>query len=167
MIDYRMKSEEITIKEESVHSPEARMLLSELSRALSQITGCSGERSFDPDQMDDPRACFAIARDDSGAAVGCGGFRPVENTTAEMKRVYSKVNGKGIGKRILAFLEGRAAEFDFDRIIVETRVVNENAVHFYLQNGYQVIPNYGKYVGHEEAICFEKLLKPSSMKTES
>jgi len=36
--------------------------------------------------------------------------------------------------------------------------VNGRAVAFYERHGYRVIPNYGKYVGREDAVCIGKVL---------
>lgn len=41
---------------------------------------------------------------------------------------------------------------------LETRLVNTRAVHFYERHGYSRIPNYGRYIGRPEAVCFEKTL---------
>ena len=46
--------------------------------------------------------------------------------------------------------------FGYKAVWLETRRVNESAVRFYLEQGYQVRPNYGNYIGRSEAICFEK-----------
>ena len=41
---------------------------------------------------------------------------------------------------------------------LETRIVNAKAISFYERNGYRKIPNYGKYAGRANSICFEKNL---------
>ena len=149
----------ISISSESIHTPDAAMLLSELASALVGITGCSGNASFDLDDMIDSRSCFAVARDDNGIALGCGAIRPFNASTAEMKRVYVRNKNSGVGKKVVQFLEQCAVELGYSRIILETRIVNEKAVSFYLRNGYTIIQNYGKYAGHEEDVCFEKILQ--------
>lgn len=45
---------------------------------------------------------------------------------------------------------------NYSKVILETRVINKNAVNFYKKNQYKVIKNYGKYTNNDEAICFEK-----------
>ncbi|MDK2868423.1 MAG: hypothetical protein PWP38_2738 [Clostridiales bacterium] len=91
-------------------------------------------------------------------AVGCGAFRPMNDSTAEIKRMYAKEKGRGIGALILSHLEREAKQMGYSRIWLETRRINENAVQFYKDHGYQRIPNYGKYAGNALAICFEKKL---------
>ena len=147
---------DFTIIVESIATPDATRLLKELSSALESITGNSGTASFDADAMSDPRACFAVARNADGVAVGCGAIRPLDANTAEMKRVYARTPHSGVGGQIVAFLERKAAELGFEAIALETRTINTKAVSFYLRNGYSIIPNYGNYAGQDEAVCFEK-----------
>lgn len=149
---------DVTITIESIHSPDAQLLLEELSSALESVTGNSGAASFDANEMYDPRAAFVVARDANGFALGCGAIRPLDARKAEMKRVYARAPHSGVGGQIVAYLERIAAENGFELIVLETRAINTNAVSFYLRNGYSIIPNYGKYADRDEAVCFEKQL---------
>ena len=142
-------------------SPEAQQLLAGLSETLQQITGSSGTASFDVNDVKVERACFVIARSVTGAAVGCGAIRPLEPGVAELKRMFALPGSKGVGKAVLGFLEGKASEFGYAQVWLETRKVNERAVLFYLRHGYQTISSFGRYVGRPEAICLGKHL-PSS-----
>ncbi|MFC3460336.1 MULTISPECIES: GNAT family N-acetyltransferase [Massilia] len=136
---------------------EARALIAELDAALAAICGDSGAASFDADDVRGPRALFLLARDAAGQAVGCGALRPVDAEVAEVKRMYARP-GSGAGVHLLGELERRALAFGYRAFWLETRRVNGRAVAFYERNGYRVIPNYGKYVGREDAICLGKLL---------
>ncbi|MDN5300055.1 MAG: hypothetical protein PWP51_2608 [Clostridiales bacterium] len=157
-----MKEKEIhlavTVQNEAVGCKAAVEMMNELSATLEMITGSSGTTSFSTDDMQDPRALFVIARTSEGTAVGCGAFRPMNDSTAEIKRMYAKEKGRGIGALILSHLEREAKQMGYSRIWLETRRINENAVQFYKDHGYQCIPNYGKYAGNALAICFEKKL---------
>ena len=146
----------IAISAESPFSPDAISLMDELSECLQTITGNSGKDSFDPKDICNDRAAFVIARDQSGNALGCGAFRPINETTAEVKRMYAQNKGMGIGGTILAYLEHRAHDFGYKSLRLETRTVNTKAISFYERNGYRTIQNYGKYAGKTNSICFEK-----------
>ena len=148
----------ITVVSEAPDTPDARILLDELSNTLSAITGSSGKTSFDPNDARLENARFAIARDEFGKAVGCGAFRPLEGSVAEVKRMYSRRCMPGIGSAVLLFLEKEALMLGYVALRLETRVVNKRAVAFYVRLGYHRIPNFGKYVGKAEAACFEKRL---------
>ena len=139
-------------------SPDARALMDELSDILTVITGSSGRASFDPDDVRAPRACFAIARDAHGRALGCGAFRPLDASVAEIKRMLARPGTTGVGSAVLRFLEAEAARLGFAAVWLETRLVNARAVAFYERRGYARIPNYGRYAGNDAAACFAKTL---------
>lgn len=136
--------------------PEAVALLDELSARLAAITGNSGRSSFDAADVRVPGALFVLACNVEGKAVGCGAFRPMGEGVAEVKRMYAQVAGAGLA--ILMHLEAAAREYGYHRLRLETRLVNQRAVAFYEKHGYARIPNFGKYAGRPEAVCFEKIL---------
>jgi GNAT superfamily N-acetyltransferase len=145
----------VTIEATTIEDERAVPLLRALSGVLGAITGSTGESSFSSSDLNDARSVFLLAQAD-GVAHGCGAFRRVNSETCEIKRMYVSAGRKGIGSRLLSELERRAAELGYTRVILETRKINAAAVSFYLKNAFLVIPNYGKYVGNELAICFEK-----------
>lgn len=149
----------ITIALEDPGSLDARTLIEELSAALSEITGDSGNSSFDPNGVRAENARFVIARDLQGRAIGCGAFRPLQSDVAEVKRMYSRHATSGVGSAILSFLEREAMKLGYTVLRLETRLVNERAVGFYERRGYERIRNFGKYVGNSKAVCFEKQLR--------
>jgi GNAT superfamily N-acetyltransferase len=153
-----MEGIKLNITTISPFSPDAGALMEELSDRLQSITGDSGKNSFEPQDVCGERAVFVIARNEEGKAIGCGAFRPMNQTTAEVKRMYAKEKGRGVGRQILTYLEHKAYEMGYETLCLETRLVNTSAVSFYERSGYKRIPNYGKYAGREDAICFEKLL---------
>ncbi|MFZ6721540.1 GNAT family N-acetyltransferase [Undibacterium sp. Ji49W] len=138
--------------------PEAEALLEELSASLAVITGSSGRASFDVQDVRVPGALFVMARDASGVAQACGAIRPMEDGVAEVKRMYARTNTLGLGSAVLAHLETAARQYGYRHLRLETRLVNQRAVAFYEKHGYCRIPNFGKYVGKPEAVCFEKTL---------
>ncbi len=139
-------------------NPEAMELLEELSQALMNITGASGQNSFTLEDMDEARSCFVLVINQDGKAVGCGAIRAISQEIAEVKRVYAKEKGQHIGTDILTYLEEKAKSLGFTALWLETRAKNNQAVSFYLKKGYVIRENYGKYAGNNQAVCFEKLL---------
>ena len=148
----------LQVLEADINTDESLSLLKELSGSLNHITGNSGESSFSIDDMEDEKSIFVIARSGSKAA-GCGAIRRIDDSTGELKRMYAKEQGLGVGTSILNFLENKALGFGYSRLICETRKINVGACSFYVRNGFHVIPNYGKYQGRDEAVCFEKRIK--------
>ncbi len=153
-----MNSEEIIIKAEDPRSSDAVQLMNELSICLQSITGDGGQSSFNVEDVCIPRSLFVIARNLKGDAIGCGAFRPMDEKTAEVKRMYVRERSSGVGSKLLFFLEHQAAEMGYEALRLETRIVNQGAVSFYERNGFSRIPNYGRYQGRPEAVCFEKML---------
>lgn len=151
-----MNLETVVISAESPFSADATSLMNELSKCLQDITGNSGNSSFDANDVCNSKAMFVIARTQSGKAVGCGAFRPINEETAEVKRMYAKEKGMGIGNRILSYLEQQAHRMGYKTLCLETRIVNTKAVSFYERNGYTKIPNYGKYATRDNSVCFAK-----------
>ena len=154
-----MKNMSIYLSVEPIDSPDANAMLAELSARLEEITGCSGAASFDASDLLSTRTKFVVARDESGNALGCGAIRSLNEEVAELKRMYSRGSIPDVGSAVLNRLEQEAAACGYHSIRLETRKVNHKAVSFYLHHHYHIIPNYGKYVGKDEAICFEKILE--------
>jgi len=148
----------INIAPEDPTSNDATSLMEDLSDSLRAITGDSGKNSFSVENIRNNCSLFVIARDKNGVAVGCGAFRPIDDTTAEVKRMFARIKDTGIGKKVLSYLEAEAYKMGYSEIHLETRLVNEHAVSFYEHNGYARIPNYGKYINNDMAICFGKQL---------
>lgn len=147
-----------TVESEDPSSADGSALIEALSDALARITGSDGRLSFDPSDVQGPRARFVVARTESGIPVGCGAFRPMGKAVAEVKRMYAAPGTVGVGSAVLAHLESEAAKLGYSELWLETRVVNARAVAFYEHRGYSRIPNFGKYVGRAEAICLAKRL---------
>jgi ribosomal protein S18 acetylase RimI-like enzyme len=148
----------MTVAAEDPTTADAAALMSELSATLALITGDSGNSSFQVEDVLGAAACFSVARDRMGIALGCGAFRPLQDGVAEVKRMLSRPGNPGTGSAILAFLEARARQMGYRELWLETRIVNTRAVQFYEARGYRRRENFGKYAGNPAAICFEKSL---------
>lgn len=133
-------------------------LMNELSDTLESITGDSGKNSFNSDDVCVPRSLFVIGYNENDEPVACGAIRPINENIAEVKRMFAKVKTKGLGTEILLYLEKEAKKLGYSALWLETRLINEQAVSFYIKRGYHKISNYGKYVNNPKAICFEKNL---------
>ena len=150
----------IEVSAEDPAGADALALMAELTAALTAITGDGGQASFDPADVRGPRACFALARDAHGRALGCGALRPMAGDTGEVKRMFARPGTRGVGVALLRFLESEAARHGYRALRLSTRLVNARAVGFYERHGYRRIPGYGRYAGSEVSVCFEKALAP-------
>lgn len=150
--------EKITINEENINSRDAYNLINELSDELEVITGNDGRSSFNKEDVTHGHSVFVIARDVNNYPLGCGALRYYSDGIGEIKRMYVRKKSSGIGSKLLKFLENKAREFNYNKLILETRVINKNAVKFYNKNGYSITQNYGRYIGRVDALCFEKTI---------
>jgi GNAT superfamily N-acetyltransferase len=91
-------------------------------------------------------------------AVGCGAFKPYNDDTMEIKRMYviPELRGKGIASIVLNDLEIWAKQLDYKKCLLETGLKQPEAIALYTKNQYQIIPNFGQYQGVENSVCFEK-----------
>jgi GNAT superfamily N-acetyltransferase len=92
--------------------------------------------------------------------VACGAFRPINETTIEIKRMYTipSIRNRGIGKNILIKLEDWARREGFTVSILETGINQPEAISAYQKSGYTRIPNFPPYVDIKESICMRKYL---------
>jgi GNAT superfamily N-acetyltransferase len=103
-----------------------------------------------------------VARDDTGAAVGCGALRSLGNGVAEVKRMYVApgARGRGAARAVLAGLEQAARERGWTTLRLETGPRQPEAVGLYLSAGYRSIPAFGGYAGApdaEDSLFFERV----------
>lgn len=93
--------------------------------------------------------------------VGCGAIKEFAADSMEVKRMFTSPEGrkKGVATTILSALEKWAAELGYKKCVLETGIRQADAVSLYQKCGYQIIPNYGQYIGVDNSVCFEKELK--------
>ena len=95
---------------------------------------------------------------ENSEAVGCGAFKEFDENTAEIKRMFVHRNhrNKGIAKLVLNELELWTNDLGFTSFVLETSPKLTSAIDLYEKTGYQLIPNYGQYIGVENSICMKK-----------
>jgi GNAT superfamily N-acetyltransferase len=110
-------------------------------------------------QMTAPTGAFVVATLDDDP-VGCGGIRRVDDTTAEIKRMYVVPDARcgGTGAAILRELEVRALGMGYEALRLETGTAQPEAVALYEGHGYERITSYGPYADRAESVCLEKQL---------
>ncbi|MGY1697887.1 MULTISPECIES: GNAT family N-acetyltransferase [unclassified Geodermatophilus] len=104
-----------------------------------------------------------VARDDDGAAVGCGALRALGDGVAEVKRMYvvPAARGRGVSKLLLAGLEAAARDRGWTTLRLETGPRQPEAIALYEGAGYRPIPAFGAYVDAPDAGCslyYERVL---------
>jgi GNAT superfamily N-acetyltransferase len=104
---------------------------------------------------------YTIVLYENNIPVGCGALKKFDETSAEVKRMYTlpETRGKGIATKVLIELEKWAKELGYKYTILETGKRQPKAIALYQKNGFQIISNYGQYKGIENSVCFRKELK--------
>ncbi|HET6664358.1 MAG TPA: helix-turn-helix domain-containing GNAT family N-acetyltransferase [Acidimicrobiales bacterium] len=113
--------------------------------------------SPDLDAMRPPAGLFLVATL-RGEPVGCGGLRFHRDAPAEIKRMWvaRSARGLGIGRRLLAELEGRAVAGGGRVVRLDTNGSLREAINLYRSSGYREVEafNEERYAHH----WFEKRL---------
>lgn len=136
--------ETVTAAAEDVRSAESEQLLKELTAELAALYETSdGSAGFKSSDVEVPRAAFVVARID-GYPVGCGALRPLDDTTGEIKRMYTRAEfrRKGVAQAILAELERLAIEFGYTNVKLQTGPKQPEAAALYERVGYYRIPRF-------------------------
>ena len=137
---------------------DARRVVAQLDAALAAITGESGAASFDPQDCRGALACFVLAYDADGSAVGCGAVLRDPRGWGEVKRMYVRPDqrGRGLGRRVLADLEGVARGAGLPLLRLETGIHNTEALALYRRAGFVECSPFGDYAADPLSVFMEK-----------
>jgi GNAT superfamily N-acetyltransferase len=150
---------QITIGAEPFDSDDARRLIAALDEHLA--SRYPPEQRFGPNLKPEQIAAglgtFVIARAD-GRAVGCGALRKLDETSAEVKRMYvaPEVRGNGVGRKVLEHLESVGRSLGVQRLVLETGIYQAEAIGLYHQAGFEPVRCWGEYAESVTSVCFEK-----------
>jgi putative acetyltransferase len=97
----------------------------------------------------------------NGEPVACGAFKEFDSNSVEIKRIFVKKENRrqGLSKIIMDKLEEVSKNKGYKYAVLETGQKQHEAVSLYKNHGYEVIPNYGPYIGDSNSICMKKHLK--------
>ena len=110
------------------------------------------EEGFDPsrdkagemNEMTPPAGVFMLARLE-GDPVGCGGLKRVDETTGEIKRVWTAPSARGLGvaRRIVRRLEAAARDMGLKGVRLDTNRALTEAQALYRAEGYREVERFG------------------------
>ena len=88
----------------------------------------------------------------------CGCFKPFDESTVEIKRMFVQkaFRGQGLSRKVLNELEAWAKEEGYTAAVLETSVHFLPAIGLYQESNYRVIDNYPPYIGLTESVCMRK-----------
>lgn len=139
-------------------NPDFIALVQQLDRYLAEKDG--DEHSFYDQYNKLNTIKHVIVAYENNIPVGCGAIKEFNREAMEVKRMYTvpAFRGKGIAKNILMALEIWAEQLGYKKCVLETGKRQQEAIVLYNRSGYNIIPNYGQYIGMDNSICFEKIL---------
>ena len=147
----------MTIIFESPDQPEVIALIAELDAYQDTLYPAESRYALDLASLKQSKVMFAVARDNTGHAIGCGAI-VLYAEYGELKRMYVRPcgRGQGLGKKLLAVLESRAIESGCKLIRLETGPYQHEALALYASAGYEQCGPYGGYPDDPLSVFMQK-----------
>ena len=91
--------------------------------------------------------------------LGCGALRPLDESTAEVRRMYvhREHRRQGLARAVLEHLEREATRLGYIRLVLETGHKQLPAMQLYEANGFHRIAPFGEYVNDPTSVCYERV----------
>ncbi len=152
---------DLQIERVAITHPDAMLLVEAVQEEYVARYGGRDESPIDPTDFEDPNGQFFVGYlDDVPVATGAWRRSTVEalgtSRTAEIKRMYvvPAAQRRGHARRMLAHLEATAAATGIQALVLETGIVQPEAIALYLSSGYEPVPGFGYYRGSELSRTF-------------
>lgn len=131
---------------ESPDQTDVIALIAELDAYQDTLYPPESRYSLDLASLKKSNVRFAVARDGSGQAVGCGAVVLYESY-GELKRMYVRPQnrGQGVARAVLSLLEQAAGQAGCTSFRLETGPYSADALAFYARGGYVPCARYGDY----------------------
>ena len=145
------------VREVSIHSDDAQTLIALLDRELLGEYTSEHMHTVDFEPFHRHGGVFVVAYD-AEIPIACGALRPITEAEIELKRIYvaDSHRGRGVSRQVLAFLEGKARQLGFRKLLLETGDQQEAAIGLYSTSGYQRVEAFGEYLNSARSVCFAK-----------
>jgi ribosomal protein S18 acetylase RimI-like enzyme len=146
-VERLIRAASVKVAAESPDTADARLCLGtyfrELAGRFENGFDAGADDHADVEDMTPPSGVFVIARLDRDA-VGCGGFKRVDKSTGEIKRVWTapSARGMGIARRMLRTLEAAAREKGLKTLRLDTNRALTEAYALYRSEGYGEIARF-------------------------
>jgi len=157
--------------------PRVQELVDEVQAHYVVLYGTPDESPVDPREFEPPRGRFVLGIDDRGDPLGVSGGEPVAmggwrwrpdlterfggKRVAEVKRMFvpPRARKHGHARRLLAFLEESARAAGVEQLVLETGLVQPEAIALYEATGYTPVEPFGHYADSPLVRCFGKDLR--------
>lgn len=154
---------QLVIARTALADPVAQGLILRLNTELAAMYPEPGANHFGlaADEVDGDAGGFFVAWLD-GQPVGCGAFRRIEPTVAEVKRMFvdPDVRGVKLGAALLDVIEGAALTAGATRLVLETGTRQDAALGLYARLGFEPVAAWGEYLDSPTSVCLGKPIAP-------
>lgn len=142
---------------ESPDQPDVIALIAELDAYQDTLYPPESRHALDLASLKQPNVLFAVARDSTGQAIGCGAIVLCPEF-GELKRLYVSPlgRGQGVASHLLALLESRASGHGCKLIKLETGPYQHEALALYASAGYQRRGPFGDYTNDPLSVFMQK-----------
>ena len=147
----------MTIVFESPDQPDVIALIAELDAYQDTLYPPESRHVLDLASLKQPNVLFAVARDSTGEAIGCGAI-VLYPEFGEVKRMYvsPRGRGQGVAKKLLALLESRAIGSGCNLLKLETGPYQHQALALYASAGYERQGPFGDYTNDPLSVFMQK-----------
>lgn len=147
----------MTIDFESPDQSDVIALIAELDAYQETLYPPESCHALALESLKQPNVLFAVARDSTGQALGCGAIVLCAEF-GEVKRLYvhPRGRGQGVARKILALLESRALASDCNLFTLETGPYQHEALALYTSAGYERRGPFADYTNDPLSVFMEK-----------
>lgn len=137
--------------------PDVIQLINDLDAYQKPLYPPESHYGIDIAALSAAHVLFAVARDEAGAAIGCGAL-VMNPGYGELKRMYVRPQsrGQGVAAKVLGFLEAEAAACGCAVFRLETGVHQPEALAFYARAGYARRERFGDYPDDPLSVFMQK-----------
>lgn len=148
--------------------PDARKLNDAVQLEYKARYGDQGDITpLAPTMFEPPRGLYLMTYDEANRPVATGAWRTQDRNDegyadgdAEIKRMYvvPEARGRGLARRILAVLEDDARATGRTRMVLETGLMQPEAIGLYVSSGYELTEKFGLFRFEPGSRCYAKPL---------
>ena len=154
----------MSIALEPPDQPEVIALIAELDAYQDTLYPPESRHSLDLAALKQPNVLFAVARDITHQAIGCGAVVLCAEF-GELKCMYVSPRGRrrGAAKNLLTLLESQAMGSGCKLLRLETGPYQHGALALYASAGYERQGPFGKYTNDPLSVFMQKHIAASEL----